>query len=163
MIDGGTSDFDGGTFCLTGVVTLLGVARTTTGGGAALLWRDSTASRPLDSITSLAALRKAIKNKSLSNAENWGIDALTLIICCLAYCFGSTNPRAKTICLILVPGISLCGQDPCGCWAMASCPGCSTLPLEHFLCSKMMCLFGLETHPSSFCRLGYQSSCSRRN
>ena len=80
---GGTSDFGGGTFCLTGVVTLLGVARTATGGGAALLWRDSTASRPLDSITSLAALRKAIKNKSLSNAENWGIDALTSIIRCL--------------------------------------------------------------------------------
>ena len=39
MIDGGTSDFDGGTsdfgggpFCLTGVVTLVGVARTVTGG-----------------------------------------------------------------------------------------------------------------------------------
>ena len=74
MIDGWTSDFDGGTFFLTGVVTLLGVAQTATGGGAALLWRDSTASRPLDSITSLAALRKAIKNKSLSNAEIWGTD-----------------------------------------------------------------------------------------
>jgi hypothetical protein len=61
MIDGGTSDFDGGTFCLTGVVILLGVARTATGGGAALLWRNLTASRPLDSITSLAALQKAIK------------------------------------------------------------------------------------------------------
>lgn len=128
MIDGWTSDFDGGTFFLTGVVTLLRVARTATGGGAALLWRDSTASRPLDSITSLAALRKAIKNKSLSNAENWGIDALTSIICCLVYCFGSTNPRAKTIRLISVPRISLCGQDPCGCWAMLLVQSCSTLP-----------------------------------
>ena len=61
MIDGWTSDFDGGTFFLTGVVTLLGVAQTATRGGAALLWRDLTASRPLDSITSLAALLKVIK------------------------------------------------------------------------------------------------------
>jgi hypothetical protein len=76
--------FDRGTFseCLTGVATLLGVARTATG-GAALLWRNLTASRPLDSITSLAALQKVIKNKLLSNAENWGIDALTSIFCCL--------------------------------------------------------------------------------
>ncbi len=76
--------FNRGTFseCLTGVATLLGVAWTATK-GAALLWSDSTALRLLDSITSLAALRKAIKNKLLSNAENWGIDALTLIIRCL--------------------------------------------------------------------------------
>jgi hypothetical protein len=83
MIDLGTVSvcFDRGTFseCLTGKVTLSGVAQTATR-GAALLLCDSTASRPLDSITSLAALRKVIKNKLLSDAENWGIDALTLII-----------------------------------------------------------------------------------
>jgi hypothetical protein len=68
-------------------VTLLGVARAgladAIGGGTALLWHKSTASRLLDSISSLAALQKAVKNKSLSTAENWGINALTLIICSL--------------------------------------------------------------------------------
>ena len=85
---------DSTTGCLTGVVTLLGAAWAAIG-GAALLWHNLTASRPLDSITSLAALWKAVKNKLLSNAENWGIDALTLIICPLVYFFDPTihGPR----------------------------------------------------------------------
>jgi hypothetical protein len=38
--------------------------------GTTLLWHDLTASRLLDSITSLAALWKVVKNKLLSTAEN---------------------------------------------------------------------------------------------
>jgi hypothetical protein len=111
----------------------LGVARAELAdaiGGTALLWRDLTASRSLDSITLLAALQKTVKNKLLSTAENWGIDALTSIICFLSLPFGSNNFRSNKILSISVSRSCLCCHVPCICRSMAvQCPRhTTTLP-----------------------------------
>ena len=97
---------------LTWRVAWAGLADTS--GGIILLWHYSTASISLDSITSLTVLRNAIKNKLLSTAENWGINALTLIICSLSQSFRSNNLWSNIILLISVPRSCLCCNVPCG-------------------------------------------------